>query len=130
MATLTIDLFVFGPLLPRDKSVCGRRRENQSRGLVNVGSLPNKTSFISILDDRKKSIIMPGSGVSRNCQHKGDNMTANLKPTHSIKAKFIDLYQVIIMNDDHVTVRCPLRSSRQDQARLRSTRRVVLTSAM
>jgi len=35
-------------------------------------------------------------------------------------AEFIDLYQVVIMNERHVTVRCPLHISRPDQALLGS----------
>jgi hypothetical protein len=64
------------------------------------------------------------SRVSGDYQHKEDNTTANHKSTHSIMAEFIDLYQVTIVNEKHVTVRCPLHISRQDQAHLRSNEKM------
>ena len=58
---------------------------------------------------------MPGSNVFGDYQHE-DNTTANQKSTHNIMAEFIYLYQVIVMNERHVTVGGALRISRQDQA--------------
>jgi hypothetical protein len=112
MATLTIDLSVFGPLLLGDESFCVDASVRIS--VVILSCLPYETIFISVLDFWRISIITSGSKVFGDYQHKEDNTTANQKSTHSIMAEFIYLYQVIIMNERHVTVRCPLHISRQD----------------
>lgn len=49
-----------------------------------------------------------------------DSTTVIQTFTHSIMAEFIDRYQVGVVDEYHVAVRCPLQSSRQDQAHILS----------
>ena len=77
--------------------------ENQSHVCVNVRNPPHMTLCISILDDWRRSIITSGSRFPGDCQHK-DSMTANQMFTHSTMPEFVNLYQVIVMYEYHVTV--------------------------
>lgn len=60
IATLTTDLSVFGPLFVWDRSDLVDAPENQSRVCVNLKSSPYETLCISILDLRRRSIIISG----------------------------------------------------------------------
>jgi hypothetical protein len=55
-----------------------------------------------------------GCRVPSDCQHELD-VIANQMSTYSAIVNPFNGAQVIVMNENHVTVGCPLRSSRQDR---------------
>ena len=68
IATFTLVLTVFRPLtlLVGDESF-GVDARDQSPDSIKVVSLPHKTLCISMLDLRRRSIVMSGSRFSSNC---------------------------------------------------------------
>jgi hypothetical protein len=117
MATLTMDLSVFGSLLLGVESFCVDASVRISVMIPSFGELTvQNLIYLCIRSPEEIHHHVRFKGFRRLPNIKENNTTCSQYSTHSIMVEFIDIYQVIIMNEGHVTAKCPLYISRQDQA--------------
>ena len=114
MATLTAWVSVFGLLVDDGKSICGEGTMRTKLSFCQHGNLPQSTLWISMSDLLKISIDMSGWSVYIDYQHEECEIIVDYVFTHSTFTNSIDIdpFQVIIMDENHATVRCPLHRSR------------------
>jgi len=113
IATLTIDISVFGPLSVADALGVEASLRNKVVILSRSGAHHTELCVFPYWTSAGDPLphLVRGFPVTADMR----TMTAIQRSTHRVMAKSIDFHQVVIMSKHHITIRCLLHDPCQDR---------------